>query len=430
MTFDRTHTDDLLAYIAASPSQYHAVAEAAARLDGAGFRRVEEAAAWDAEPGGRYTVRGGSLIAWYLPEGAPAWRPFRIAGSHTDFTGFRVKPAPDTGTEGWRQIAVEVYGAPVYSSWTDRDLGLAGRLVLRDGTEALVNAERPLLRIPLLAIHLDREANQSTKFNPQTHLMPVWGLGRADRGDLAEFLAAEISVPVGEVVGWDLMPYDVTAPAYLGRDRELVVSARLDNLSSVHASVCALLDAADTAASDSVEAPIPVIAALDHEETGSVSATGASGPFLETVLARLVEVRGGGVEARARAFAGSVVGSADLAHAVHPNYPEKHDPDHRPRINGGPALKVNADQHYATDGATRAVWLRACAAAGVPSQDFVSRNDVRCGTTIGPLTAARLGIPTFDVGVPSLGMHSIRELCGTDDPWRLAAALAAFLAGA
>jgi aspartyl aminopeptidase len=430
MTFDRTLTDDLMAYIAASPSQYHAVAEAATRLDGAGFRRVEETAAWDTEPGGRYAVRDGSLIAWFLPPEAPAWRPFRIAGSHTDSTGFRVKPAPDTGTEGWRQIAVEVYGAPIYASWTDRDLGLAGRLVLRDGTEALVNAGRPLLRIPLLAIHLDREVNQSAKFNPQTQLMPVWGLGRVGRGELVEFLAAEASVPIEQVVGWDLMPYDVNAPTYLGRDRELVAAARLDNLSSVHASIGALIDAAAKASDPTAQAPIPVIAALDHEETGSISASGASGPFLETVLARLVEARGGGLEARARAFAGSVVGSADLAHAVHPNYPEKHDPDHRPRVNGGPALKLNADQHYATNGATRAVWLRACAAAGVPTQDFVSRNDVRCGTTIGPLTAARLGIPTFDVGIPSLGMHSVRELCGADDPWRLAAALAAFLSGA
>jgi aspartyl aminopeptidase len=429
MTFDRTHTDDLMAYVAASPSQYHAVAEAAARLEGAGFSRLEETDAWDTEPGGRYVVRDGSLIAWYLPPDAPAWRPFRIAGSHTDSTGFRVKPAPDTGGEGWRQVAVEVYGAPIYASWTDRDLGLAGRLVLRDGTESLVNAGRPLLRIPLLAIHLDREVNQSARFNPQTQLMPIWGLGRAGHGELVEFLAAEASVPVGQVVGWDLMPYDVTAPTYLGRDRELVASARLDNLSSVHASISALIDAASRSAT-AAEPPIPVIAALDHEETGSVSASGASGPFLETVLARLVEARGGGVEARARAFAGSVVGSTDLAHAVHPNYPEKHDPDHRPRINAGPALKLNANQHYATDGATRAVWLRACAAAGIPVQDFVSRNDVRCGTTIGPLTAARLGIPTFDVGIPSLGMHSIRELCGADDPWRLAAGLAEFLSGA
>jgi aspartyl aminopeptidase len=423
--FDRTHTDSLLAYLAASPTPYHAVAQAASLLDKAGFRRLSESAAWDKQSGGHYVIRDGALVAWYLPEGAEAARPFRLIGSHTDSPNLRVKPVPDIGSAGWRQVAVEVYGGTLYNTWLDRDLGLAGRLSLRDGGELLVNIDRPLLRVPQLAVHLDRSVNgEGLKLNPQVHLTPVWGTGDPVRGELIEFVAAEYGLRARDVLGWDLMLHDVAAPAYIGRNADLITASRLDNLMSVHAGVAALVAAVEEGIDGG---PIPVLAAMDHEETGSVSTTGALGPFLETVLARLVEVRGGGVDARARAYAGSVLASSDLAHAVHPNYPERHDAGHRARANGGPVLKVNMNQRYATDGATRAVWARACEAADIPWQTFVSRNDVPCGTTIGPLAASRLGIAAFDVGVPALSMHSVRELCGADDPWRLAAALAAFL---
>ena len=422
--FDRSHTDNLLTFIAAAPTPYHVVAEAAALLDKSGFRQLSETTAWDDQPGGQYVIRGGALVAWYLPEGAEASRAFRVVGSHTDSPNLRVKPEPDSGGSGWRQIAVEVYGGTLYNTWLDRDLGLAGRLALRDGSEQLVDIDRPLLRVPQLAIHLDRGANEGLKLNPQVHLTPVWGLGEPTEGDLIEFLAAEYGLRPADVLGWDLMVHDVAPPAYLGRDAELITASRLDNLISVHASVVALQAAAEAGVGDG---PIPVIAALDHEENGSISTTGAAGPFLETVLERLVETRGGGVDARARAYAGSVMASADLAHAVHPNYPEKHDSGHRPLANGGPVLKVNVNQRYATDGATRAVWARSCEIAGIPWQTFVSRNDQPCGTTIGPLASSRLGIAAFDIGVPALSMHSVRELCGADDPWRLAAGLAAFL---
>ena len=425
--FDRAHTDDLLDFLRAAPTPFHAVAEAAARLEQAGFTRLSETESWaeGAATGARYVIRGGALVAWYLPADAEAARPFRILGSHTDSPNLRVKPMPDTGVLGWRQVAVEVYGGPLYNSWLDRDLGLAGRLVLRDGTERLVNVERPLLRVPQLAIHMDRGVNaEGVKLNAQHHMSPIWGLGEVHEGDLIAFVAAEHNLRAEEVLGWDLMTYDLARPAYLGREAEFVVSGRLDNLVSVHASTAALAAAvADLPES----APIPVLTAMDHEETGSNSTSGASGPFLETVLERLIEVRGGGVEARSRAYAASFVASADMAHAVHPNYAEKHDGGHRPRPNGGPVLKVNANQRYATNGASRSVWARACEKAGTPWQTFVSRNDQPCGTTIGPLTATRLGIETFDIGVPGLSMHSARELVGADDPWMLAAALSAFL---
>jgi aspartyl aminopeptidase len=424
--FGREHTDDLAAFVAASPSPYHVVAGVAARLEKAGFTRAEEADAWDSASGGRYVVRGGAIVAWFVPEGAPPETPFRIVGAHTDSPNLRVKPRPDLGAYGWRQVAVEVYGGPLANSWLDRDLGLSGRLVLRDGGTRLVTVDRPLLRVPQLAIHLDRNVNdQGLVLDRQRHLQPVWGLGPVDEGALIRFAAEEAGVEADRVVGWDLMVHDVQPPAYLGRDEEFLAAARLDDQLSVHAGTAALVAAAGSADLSYV----PVLAAFDHEETGSESDTGAAGPLLGRVLERSVSVRGGSYDDRARAFAGTVCVSADTGHAVHPNYPERHDPTHRPMPGGGPILKVNVNQRYATDGAGRGIFAAACERAGVPLQEFVSNNAIPCGTTIGPITAARLGITTVDIGVPILSMHSARELCGADDPYLLANALTAFLAG-
>ncbi|MFI1467004.1 M18 family aminopeptidase [Streptomyces wuyuanensis] len=425
--FDRGHTEDMMSFLAASPSPYHAVANAAERLDKAGFRRVEETDAWDGTSGGKYVLRGGAIIAWYVPEGAPAHTPFRIVGAHTDSPNLRVKPEPDMGVHGWRQIAVEVYGGPLLNSWLDRDLGLAGRLTLRDGSTRLVNIDRPLLRVPQLAIHMDRSIyEKGLQLDKQKHMQPIWGLGDTVReGDLISFLEDESGLAPGEVTGWDLMTHALEAPAFLGRNRELVAGPRMDNLLSVHAGTAAL-----TAVSGRDDlAYIPVLAAFDHEENGSQADTGADGPLLGSVLERSVFARGGTYEDRARAFAGTVCLSSDTGHAVHPNYAERHDPTHHPRPNRGPILKVNANQRYATDGSGRAVFAAACERAGVEWQTFVSNNAMPCGTTIGPITAARHGIRTVDIGVAILSMHSARELCGADDPYLLANALVAFLQG-
>ncbi|MGV9882707.1 M18 family aminopeptidase [Streptomyces sp. NPDC003006] len=425
--FDRGHTEDLMSFLAASPTPYHAVASAAERLEKAGFRQVEETDAWDGTTGGKYVLRGGAIIAWYVPESATPHTPFRIAGAHTDSPNLRVKPQPDAGAHGWRQIAVEIYGGPLLNSWLDRDLGLAGRLSLRDGTTRLVNIDRPLLRVPQLAIHMDRSVHtDGLKLDKQKHMQPIWGLGDdVHEGDLIGFLEEETGLGEGDVTGWDLMTYSVEAPAYLGRDRELVAGPRMDNLLSVHAATAAL-----TAVSGREDLPyIPVLAAFDHEENGSQSDTGADGPLLGSVLERSVFARGGSYEDRARAFAGTVCLSSDTGHAVHPNYAERHDPTHHPRANGGPILKVNVNNRYATDGAGRSVFAAACERAGVPFQSFVSNNAMPCGTTIGPITAARHGIKTVDIGVAILSMHSARELCGADDPHMLANALVAFLEG-
>lgn len=422
--FDRGHTDDLMTFLAESPTPYHAVANAGERLEKAGFRRLDETAAWDGTSGGKYVVRGGAIIAWFVPEGADPHTPFRIIGAHTDSPNLRVKPQPDMGAHGWRQVAVETYGGTLLNTWLDRDLGLSGRLTLRDGSHRLVNVDRPLLRVPQLAIHLDRQVNEGLKLDRQRHMQPIWGLGDdVHEGDLIRFVAEEAEVTAGDVAGWDLMVHALEAPAYLGRDRELLAGPRMDNLLSVHAGVAAL--AAVSAAGD-LEF-IPVLAAFDHEENGSESDTGAQGPLLGGVLERSVFARGGGYEDRARAFAGTVCLSSDTGHAVHPNYAERHDPTHHPRAGGGPILKVNVNQRYATDGSGRAVFAAACEKAGVPWQTFVSNNEMPCGTTIGPITAARHGIRTVDIGVAILSMHSARELCAADDPFLLANALVAFL---
>ncbi|MFC9430096.1 M18 family aminopeptidase [Streptomyces sp. NPDC056987] len=438
--FDRGHTDDLMSYLAASPSPYHAVANAAARLEKAGFRQVRETDAWDGAKGGRFVVRGGALIAWFVPEGAKPHTPFRIVGAHTDSPNLRVKPLPDTGSYGWRQIAVEVYGGTLLNTWLDRDLGLAGRVSLRDGSHRLVNVDRALLRVPQLAVHLDRSVNtDGLKLDRQRHMQPIWGLGETEEGDLIRFVAREVGVAAEEITGWDLMPHAIEAPSYLGRDRELVAGPRMDNLLSVHAGTAALAavsaeaganSGANSGSGSGKPLPyIPVLAAFDHEENGSQSDTGAEGPLLGTVMERSVLARGGTYEDRARAFAGTVCLSSDTGHAVHPNYGERHDPTHHPRANGGPILKVNVNMRYATDGSGRAVFAAACEKAGVPWQSFVSNNAMPCGTTIGPITAARHGIQTVDIGVAILSMHSARELCGADDPYHLANALAAFLEG-
>ncbi|MEZ0092641.1 M18 family aminopeptidase [Streptacidiphilus sp. EB129] len=424
IAFDRSHTDDLITFLQASPSPFHAVASAAERLEKAGFRQVDETAAWEATTGGRYLIRGGALIAWYVPEETTPATPFRIVGAHTDSPNLRVKPIPDTGAEGWRQVAVEIYGGPLLNSWLDRDLGLSGRLALRDGSTRLVHLDEPLLRIPQLAIHLDRGVNDGMVLDKQRHLTPVWGLGRPTEGDLVSYVAEAADLHPAQVTGWDLMVHDVQRPSYLGRDRELLAAPRLDNLLSVHAGTAALAAVATTG---EALRHIPVLAAFDHEENGSESDTGAQGPLLGTVLERSVFARGGTLEDRARALAGTICLSSDMGHAVHPNYSERHEPGHHPVPNAGPILKVNVNNRYATNGVGRAVFTAACERAGVPWQTFVSNNSMPCGTTIGPITAARLGIATVDCGIAALSMHSSRELCGADDPYLLAAALSAFL---
>ncbi|WP_127497871.1 M18 family aminopeptidase [Actinoplanes solisilvae] len=416
------HIDDLAAFVSASPSSYHAADEVARRLSEAGYVTLDETADWSeaVQPGARLVaIRDGSVIALALPATAGRGTPFRVFGSHTDSPGFKLKPKPSTVTFGWWQAGVEVYGGPIVSSWFDRELEFAGRIVHRDGTVQLVRTG-PFARIPHLAIHLDRAVNESFAPDKQRELQPVWGVGTPEDADIVAHLARLADMAAADVAGYDIVTVDSAAPARFGADRKLFASARLDNLSSVHAGVTALLATEPTDA-------IAVLAAFDHEEVGSETRSGAAGPFLADVLERVSSALGGDRSDLARAIAGSWCLSSDAGHAVHPNRPEKHDPVNRPLPGAGPLLKINANQRYTTDGPGAALWARTCAAAQIPYQEFVSNNSVPCGSTIGPITAARIGIPTLDVGVALLSMHSARELCHVDDPAYLTAAAEVFL---
>ena len=426
-----SHLRDLATFVQASPSSFHAVAEAARRLSGAGFVALEESEEWPLTPGKYFVVRDGAIVAWITPEGATATTPFRIIGAHTDSPGFALKPKPTTAANGWLQAGVEVYGGPLFNSWLDRELEFAGRLVFDDGTSSLVRTG-PFLRFPQLAVHLDRGVNsEGLILNPQQHLNPVIGVGNLADTDIVAHLAGLAGRAGKHVVGYDIVTADTAAPGVFGLDGTLFASGRLDNLSSVHAGLVALLAVAGgVAAGSAASRAIALFAAFDHEEVGSETRSGAGGPFLESVLARINAAARPPISDRARAFADSWCLSADAGHAVHPNYPERHDPVNRPVVNRGPLLKINANKRYATDAMGAAEWARNCRQAGVDYQEFVSNNSVPCGSTIGPITATRLSIRTFDVGIALLSMHSARELCGVDDPAALASAMNAFLAPA
>lgn len=421
------YIDDFARFISASPSSYHAAAEVARRLEEHGFVRLSETESWSGLPGACFVVRDGAVVAWLQPAGAGATTPFRVLGAHTDSPGFKLKPKPTIGSHGWLQAGVEVYGGPLLNSWLDRELELAGRLVTRDGTEILVRTG-PFLRIPQLAVHLDREVNNGLVLDRQRHLNPVFGVGDVAQADLVAHLAGLAGVEAADVAGYDILTADTAPPARFGLGNTLFAAGRMDNLASVHAGLCALIAAASApeAAAQPGSASISVLAAFDHEELGSQSRSGASGPLLDDILTRIGAGLGASVSQRLQAYAESWCLSADTGHAVHPNYPERHDPANMPILGGGPLLKINANQRYATDAVGAALWARTCEQAGIEYQEFVSNNAVPCGSTIGPLTATRLGIRTVDVGMALLSMHSARELCHVDDPAALSSAIEAF----
>ncbi|MDT0158289.1 M18 family aminopeptidase [Microbacterium sp. ARD32] len=424
------HASDLADFVAAAPSSYHAAEEVARRLEAAGFTRLEETEEWPAQPGGRYVVvRDGAVIGWAVPADAASTTPVHVLGAHTDSPGFKLKPRPTTGSHGWLQAAVEVYGGPLLTSWLDRELRLAGRLALADGRVALA-ATGPLLRLPQLAIHLDRTANESLSLDKQTGTQPVWGVGDAASADILGELASAADVDAADIRGFDVVVADAARGTVFGKDDAFFASGRLDDLASVHAGVVALIEAAAAADGPLSSAKrIPMLAAFDHEELGSGSRSGAAGPFLEDVLARLYASLGADAEDRRRAFAASWHLSSDVGHSVHPNFAHKHDPVVQPLLGSGPILKINANQRYATDAVGAAAWADWCERAGVGHQEFVSNNAVPCGSTIGPITATRLGIRTVDIGIPILSMHSARELAGVSDLHELSRVARAFFAG-
>ena len=432
------YISDFASFVSAAPTSYHAAGRIAELLGDAGFAAHDERDPWaPLAAGGRgFVVRDGAVIAWRAGSEVAETSPVRVLGVHTDSPGFVLKPHPDFRADGWAQAGVEVYGGPLLNSWLDRDLAIAGRVIDRDGAEHLV-CTGPVARIPQLAIHLDREANSGLTLNRQRHTQPVLAVGGSAEGvtvagllaDAAATAANDAGVAAapfqpGDLAGTDVRLVDTQSPQRIGASAEFFASPRLDNLSSTFAGLVALLE------TEPAPGTIAMLAAFDHEELGSETRSGAAGPFLADVLERLRAGLGATTEDAARALAASWCVSADAGHSVHPNYPEKHDPNVRPLAGNGPMLKVNANQRYASDAHGAALWARACAAAEVPTQEFVSNNTVPCGSTIGPITATRLGIRTVDVGVPLLSMHSARELAHVADLHGLARATGAFFAGA
>jgi len=419
------YLDYFSAFIGEAPSSFHAVAAVVTALREAGFREHVETEPWEplTSEGCGFVCRDGAIIAWRAGADLVAESPVRVLGAHTDSPGFLVKPHADFSARGWNQVGVEVYGGPLLNSWLDRDLEFAGRVVTVEGDEKLVRTG-PVGRIPQLAIHLDREANSGLELDRQRHTQPVIGVGLAGERPFLEVLADAAGVAPDAIAGMDVRTHDTQPPARIGVNSELYASPRLDNLSSVVAGLVALL------ATEPEPGTISMLAAFDHEELGSASRSGAAGPFLEDVLQRLRAGVGATEEEAVRAMAASWCLSADAGHSVHPNYAEKHDPNVQPLAGQGPMLKVNANQRYASDAHGAALWRRSCERAGVTGQVFVSNNTVPCGSTIGPITATRIGIRTVDVGVPLLSMHSARELAHVNDLHGLARVTGAFFAGA
>ena len=430
---DVEFVNGLIDFIKNSPTPFHAVELMAEILERHGFRQLDETDQWSIDAGpqaGRYYVtrNDSSIIAFQLNK-TLVDNGMRMVGAHTDSPCLQVKPNPEIINNNYLQLGVEVYGGALLNPWFDRDLSLAGRVSFlnEDGAidQQLINLEKPVAIIPSLAIHLDREANDKRSVNKQQHLPPILmkmpesdaavGDNKGDSNQRADFKAILLKLINAEletgkavkVLDYELSFYDVQPPAVIGLHDDFIASARLDNLLSCYTGLMAMIN------DDGQENALLVC--NDHEEVGSMSAAGAQGPFLKSVLERICV----GDENLSRMIANSVMISADNAHGIHPNYADKHDANHGPILNNGPVIKVNANQRYASNSQTGALFKHLCDLADVPVQSFVVRSDMACGSTIGPITASGIGVKTVDIGVPTFAMHSIRELAGRWDAYYL-----------
>ena len=407
----QAYLNGLMSFISDSSTPFHAVASMESQLNLAGYSQLHVANTWHLKAGGRYyiTRNDSTIVAFQLPQ-ENAIQRMHMVGAHTDSPCLKVKPNPEIQCQGYQQLGVEVYGGALLHPWFDRDLSLAGRVVCRDANNKLVSHlidfKRPIACIPSLAIHLDREANKEHSVNPQTDLPVLLGQALGDDFSLRSLLADELKAnghQVDQVIDYELSFYDVQAPALVGLKEEFLAAARLDNLLSCYIGLTALL------ASQTDQGMLLIC--HDHEEVGSQSAEGAQGSFLMSVLQRIFPT----AELLHQVLDASTFISADNAHGVHPNFNNKHDDQHGPKLNQGPVIKVNANQRYATNAVTSAMIKELAAQMDLPIQTFVVRSDMACGSTIGPITAAALGVRTLDLGVPTFAMHSIRELAGSAD---------------
>ena len=410
----------LLDFIDASPSPWHVIKSVEAQLASFNFKKLDETLSWSLESGGRYYVvrDESSVIIFVLGQKPLVETGFKMIGAHTDSPGLRIKPNAATGVDGLLRLGVEIYGGPILATFTDRDLSLAGRIIYKDTNNnivsSLINFDRPLLRLPNLAIHMNRMVNEEgLKLHKQNELPLILSALAQEclpQTYFSELLQEQSACEAERILSWDLAVYDTQKGAFWGAENEFYADSQLDNLASCHAALQGLLD--DTVLEN--EATL-VCAFFDHEEIGSESNKGADGSFLGDVLKRISLVTENNKEDFTRALAKSFMVSADMAHAYQPNFPLAYDPDHKVFVNKGPVIKVNANQRYSTESVSQAMFVDWCEQAGVPYQKYSHRSDLACGSTIGPITSARLGIRSVDVGNPVWAMHSIRESAGVLD---------------
>lgn len=422
-----SQAQDLLDFIDASPSPWHAVDTAVQRLRQHGYSALEESQTWQLKAGlGYYVVRGGaSIIAFHLGQNKPNDSGFRLVGAHTDSPGLRLKPKAAYASDDLIRIGVEVYGGPILATFTDRDLSVAGRVSVRSKNGfamRLLKLDQPMLRLPNLAIHMNREVNEKgLLLNKQTELPLIFGQCQAgveaEQAFLAQ-LAQALDANAADILSFELNVFDTQKGSFWGANQAFIANSQLDNLASCHAALSALL---------ATEKPMAttVCAMFDHEEVGSESATGASGSFLSDVLQRISSSQQLDDDARMQALARSFLVSADMAHAYHPNHPSAYEPCHHVLVNHGPVIKTNANHRYASNAESSARFMQLCEAAGVPYQQYAHRSDLGCGSTIGPIVAANLGVPSVDVGSPMWAMHSLRESAGVLDHAYMIAVLSA-----
>ena len=399
--------EGLLGFLDASPTPFHATLNMSMMLGNAGFIKLDEVDKWNLEEGKKYYVtrNDSSVIAFTYPK----QKNFTMIGAHTDSPNLKLKPNPVTKEHGVVKFGVEPYGGLLLNPWFDRDLSLAGRVSYLDAKneikDTLIDVKKPLAIIPSLAIHLEREVNEGKKINAQTDISPI--LTTNDDFKFDEFLQWQLSkqgiLDAKELYASELSFYDTQKASHVGLHDDFIASARLDNLLSCYVGLLSIC---------SIEADKPMLfIASDHEEVGSESTSGAGGSFLENTLRRMYP----DYDTYMEMIRSSIMISADNAHAIHPNFPSKHDSKHAPLINKGSVIKVNANQRYASNSTTISRFMNVANSLKESYQEFVTRSDMGCGSTIGPITATRLGIETLDVGLPTFAMHSIRELCGSDD---------------
>ncbi len=421
----------LLEYIDNSPSPWHAVESTVTLLQANGFKALSEKELWQLNAGeGYYTIRDqSSIIAFITGSTAPSESGYRIIGAHTDSPGLRIKPNPEQKRGAYLRLGVEVYGGPILATFADRDLSLAGRVSVKTGSgvqafeSRLLRIDESIVRLPNLAIHLNREVNKSgLKFNAQDELPLIFSQPGPHDINFKGLVAERLQVTENDILAWELAAYDTQPGAFFGLEQAFITNSQLDNLASCHAALLAL-----TKRLNQSNAATQVIAFFDHEEVGSCSAKGADGSFLNDVLNRIGTTLDESVQGHHQAIAHSYMLSADMAHAWHPNFSNKHEPAHQPIINNGPVIKINTNQRYTTDAHTEALFVSICEDEKVPYQKFINRSDLACGSTIGPMSAARTGIRSLDVGNPMWAMHSIRESAGAVDHDYMIRAMSGFL---